>query len=283
MGSFLLWVSCALGGLKRGLTLTSISIYRRWLAWACDAIDFFSVSLTITNLEKQFDRPTHDIVSHASPNLSSHFLSFLHRPDNVHYPHLAVPFHWRCKYQSLFHSPPMPLTPPRHRSSLVSYPTDLAGSGRWSSISSSSLLSPLVVASFKPSGSSSPSGVFSASAWEVSGVWPPPLPSKTSLSRLVVLLVESCSRDTLADTSSPLSSTYTLSRAPPGVTSSGPVPGYLPLLPCCELFFPRAKSFSELDKRGSRNSRSPPSQRHASSFTRSGRCSRTIGCYPSTL
>ncbi|KAI0027907.1 hypothetical protein K488DRAFT_90335, partial [Vararia minispora EC-137] len=25
-----------------------------WLAWTCDAIDFFSVSLSVTNLTKQF-------------------------------------------------------------------------------------------------------------------------------------------------------------------------------------------------------------------------------------
>lgn len=40
-----------------------------WLAWTCDAIDFFSVSLTIVNLQKQFNRSTHDIVSHISSKL----------------------------------------------------------------------------------------------------------------------------------------------------------------------------------------------------------------------
>lgn len=34
-----------------------------WLAWTCDAIDFFSVSLSVTNLEKQFDRPAHVITT----------------------------------------------------------------------------------------------------------------------------------------------------------------------------------------------------------------------------
>ena len=34
----------------------------RWLAWTCDAIDFFSVSLSIDRLERQFNRPAHDIV-----------------------------------------------------------------------------------------------------------------------------------------------------------------------------------------------------------------------------
>ena len=47
--------------------------FRRWLAWTCDAIDFFTVSLTIVNLQKQFGRSTHDIVSDTSTNLSLHF------------------------------------------------------------------------------------------------------------------------------------------------------------------------------------------------------------------
>ena len=29
---------------------------RRWLAWTCDAIDFFSVSLSVTRLQKQFNK-----------------------------------------------------------------------------------------------------------------------------------------------------------------------------------------------------------------------------------
>ena len=33
-----------------------------WLAWKCDAIDFFSVSLVVTHLQTQFNRSTHDIV-----------------------------------------------------------------------------------------------------------------------------------------------------------------------------------------------------------------------------
>ncbi|KIY68948.1 carboxylic acid transporter protein [Cylindrobasidium torrendii FP15055 ss-10] len=34
-----------------------------WLAWTCDAIDFFSVSLTVGRLSKQFGRDTHDITT----------------------------------------------------------------------------------------------------------------------------------------------------------------------------------------------------------------------------
>ncbi|KAF9648136.1 MFS general substrate transporter [Thelephora ganbajun] len=34
-----------------------------WLAWTCDAIDFFTVSLTLVNLQKQFNRSTHDLTT----------------------------------------------------------------------------------------------------------------------------------------------------------------------------------------------------------------------------
>lgn len=38
-----------------------------WLAWTCDAIDFFSVSLSVAHLQTQFDRSTHDIVRPPPP------------------------------------------------------------------------------------------------------------------------------------------------------------------------------------------------------------------------
>jgi SHS family lactate transporter-like MFS transporter len=34
-----------------------------WLAWTCDGIDFFSVSLSVKNLTRQFDRDTHTITT----------------------------------------------------------------------------------------------------------------------------------------------------------------------------------------------------------------------------
>ncbi|KAI0693299.1 MFS general substrate transporter [Cerioporus squamosus] len=34
-----------------------------WLAWTCDAIDFFSVSLSVSRLQTQFGRSTHDITT----------------------------------------------------------------------------------------------------------------------------------------------------------------------------------------------------------------------------
>ena len=52
---------------KQTSNLTSCSLdldTSRWLAWTCDAIDFYSVPFTVVNLEEQFHRSTHDIVSH---------------------------------------------------------------------------------------------------------------------------------------------------------------------------------------------------------------------------
>ena len=49
-----------------------------WLAWTCDAVDFFSVSLSVTRLTEQFDRPTHDIV-----RPYSRLLTLISHADNV--------------------------------------------------------------------------------------------------------------------------------------------------------------------------------------------------------
>ncbi|KAJ7617913.1 MFS general substrate transporter [Roridomyces roridus] len=47
--------------LKQLVSLTPLQwafFWVGWLAWTCDAIDFFSVSLSVTALSEQFDRPT---------------------------------------------------------------------------------------------------------------------------------------------------------------------------------------------------------------------------------
>lgn len=46
-----------------------------YLAWTCDAIDFFSVSLSVTNLQTQFGKNTHDIVC-PPPTASPAYLAF---------------------------------------------------------------------------------------------------------------------------------------------------------------------------------------------------------------
>ena len=34
--------------------VSKTNVGNRWLAWTCDAIDFFNVTLSVTNLQKQF-------------------------------------------------------------------------------------------------------------------------------------------------------------------------------------------------------------------------------------
>ena len=38
------------------------SLMLSWFAWSCDAFDFFSVSLSLPLLSKQFNKPTTSIV-----------------------------------------------------------------------------------------------------------------------------------------------------------------------------------------------------------------------------
>ncbi|SPC61415.1 related to carboxylic acid transport protein JEN1 [Ustilago sp. UG-2017b] len=43
--------------------LQAAMFFSGWLAWTVDAWDFFAVSLSVSHLEKQFDRPAHDITT----------------------------------------------------------------------------------------------------------------------------------------------------------------------------------------------------------------------------
>lgn len=52
--------------LKLQYDLTPCGTNSGWLAWSCDAVDFFSVSLSVDSLSTQFSRTTHDIVLHLS-------------------------------------------------------------------------------------------------------------------------------------------------------------------------------------------------------------------------
>jgi hypothetical protein len=67
-----------------------------WLAWTCDAIDFFSVSLSVTNLSKEFGKNASDIVR-ALPRSRSP--DVINPPseltDRVHHSHPALPFRRR--------------------------------------------------------------------------------------------------------------------------------------------------------------------------------------------
>jgi hypothetical protein len=94
----LLWVSLHGIASLAGLEMLNFDLnVCRWLAWACDAIDFFSVSLNIVNLQAQFGRSTHAIVSYIPETSYYILLSFLLGPDDIYHPHAVVPFHWRCK------------------------------------------------------------------------------------------------------------------------------------------------------------------------------------------
>ncbi|KAJ3756400.1 hypothetical protein EV360DRAFT_72016 [Lentinula raphanica] len=59
--------------LRRGFTPTDFDTLHphNWLAWSCDAIDFFSVSLSVTNLANQFGRDNTSITQAISPSPSS--------------------------------------------------------------------------------------------------------------------------------------------------------------------------------------------------------------------
>ena len=83
---------------KRGLNFDlNFDLFNRWLAWSCDAIDFFSVSLTIENLRQQFGRSARDIVSRTPPDFLLHSPN-IYEPDDFHHPHPVVPFHRCCNY-----------------------------------------------------------------------------------------------------------------------------------------------------------------------------------------
>lgn len=43
--------------------LQGAMFFSGWLAWTVDAWDFFAVSLSVTALEKQFNRPAHDVTT----------------------------------------------------------------------------------------------------------------------------------------------------------------------------------------------------------------------------
>lgn len=61
-----------------------------WLAWTCDAFDFFSVSLSVNTLSKQFDRPTKQIVSVSRPSGTPSPGHVLMRTDDCDHPDAVV-------------------------------------------------------------------------------------------------------------------------------------------------------------------------------------------------
>jgi hypothetical protein len=61
MGTFLFWVG--FNNRNTDVSRADNTQLYRWLAWTCDAIDFFSVSLSVTNLQAQFSKTANDITT----------------------------------------------------------------------------------------------------------------------------------------------------------------------------------------------------------------------------
>ena len=86
----------------------------RWLAWTCDAIDFFCVALSVTNLERTFGKTAHDITTAITLTLLFRSLG-------------AVRVAFQTTYQLM-----RPQTTQRLPS--VSFLTDMVANGLWSPI-----------------------------------------------------------------------------------------------------------------------------------------------------
>ena len=52
---------------------------KRWISWTCDAIDFFSVALSVPALEKQFSKSASEIVRYSSLIQLDHVISLVLR------------------------------------------------------------------------------------------------------------------------------------------------------------------------------------------------------------
>ena len=67
-----------------------------WLAWTCDALDFFTVSLTLSSLAAQFGVATSEIVRFDRRIIiciPSQLMAYI---DDRHHAHLALQIGWRC-------------------------------------------------------------------------------------------------------------------------------------------------------------------------------------------
>lgn len=60
--SWLQWSHFLAGYLLFVLLVLLVLNTRRFLAWSCDAMDFYSVSLSLTSLSSKFGKDTQDIV-----------------------------------------------------------------------------------------------------------------------------------------------------------------------------------------------------------------------------
>ena len=70
-----------------------------WLAWTCDALDFFTVSLTLPLLATQFGVGKDTMVRFHRPEVIMFIaLRLITYIDDRHHPHLALQISWCCAF-----------------------------------------------------------------------------------------------------------------------------------------------------------------------------------------
>ena len=78
VGAVLFWV-CFSKRLASLLENKFLLRLKRWISWTCDAIDFFSVALSVPALEKEFTKTASEIVRYSSLNRLDHVISLVSR------------------------------------------------------------------------------------------------------------------------------------------------------------------------------------------------------------
>lgn len=102
--------------------------FTSWLAWTCDAIDFFAVSLTVNLLAKQFNQSTTSIVRFFGPSFAACALMYIAVTDDRYNVDPFIPTCRCCEHHSRCLSvTKLNLSFPRLFS--VSYLIDLVASG----------------------------------------------------------------------------------------------------------------------------------------------------------
>ena len=89
------------------LSLEGLDSFVRWLAWSCDAIDFFSVSLSVTRLQQQFHKAEASTIvrflhlgySPFAPSLRMNVDAVTVYPDTSHHVDASIPV---CRRRKCF-------------------------------------------------------------------------------------------------------------------------------------------------------------------------------------
>ena len=256
------------------------------MAWTCGAVEFFSVSFTITGLQGQFNRSAQDIVSYTS--LTTHYISLisLHEPDNFHHPHIIVSHPRCCKYSPAFLSTSTYAFCPSPSQVIFGLLSDRFGR-KWPLIANLLLLTVLTLCTGFVQTFQHFLGIRSLFGIAMGGICG--LASVTALEDILVELRGLASGilqqgyaggyivAAIIDLGFLQHTTWRgLFWVTSGLSSSIAVLRYL--LPESELFL-RARR----EREAGLNEDKPPNQRRASSPMRSARCSSITGCCASTL